>query len=29
VDWICMAKDRDKCNALVNAEMNLRVRENA
>jgi hypothetical protein len=25
VDWIGMAQDRDKCRALVNAVMNLRV----
>jgi hypothetical protein len=25
VDWIGLAQDRDKCRALVNAGMNLRV----
>jgi hypothetical protein len=25
VDWICLAHDGDKCRALVNAVMNLRV----
>jgi hypothetical protein len=25
IDWILLAYDRDKCRALVNTEMNLRV----
>jgi hypothetical protein len=25
VDWICLAQDRDKCRALVNAVMSLRI----
>jgi hypothetical protein len=29
VDWIGLARDRNKWKALVNAVMNLRVRQNA
>jgi hypothetical protein len=27
VDWISLAQDRDKCRALVNSVLNLRVHE--
>jgi CRISPR/Cas system-associated protein Cas7 (RAMP superfamily) len=29
MDWIELAQDRDRCQALVNAVMNLQVRQNA
>jgi hypothetical protein len=29
VDWICLAKDRNRWRALVNSELNLRVSWNA
>jgi hypothetical protein len=29
VDWICLAKDRNRWRALVNSELNLRVPWNA
>ena len=29
MDWIYVAQDRDRWRALVNAEMNLRVLQNA
>jgi hypothetical protein len=29
VDWIHLAKDRDRCRALVNKAMNIRFSQNA